>query len=181
MESETFPNEPAPVRRKPRARSRKTSPDLENPAPDPFVEEAEQDVQFEEIQELPINQAEPREFRVGIISDFAPLVIAVAFVLFLFSQGLGLRQSAGALSWQHQNLVRQLETLQTARENASKLILERQSVVDQSQRVSTSYNDLLVGLIKLAETDQDARSVVEKFHIKPAGTSETRTPKDGKK
>jgi hypothetical protein len=38
-----------------------------------------------------------------------------------------------------------------------------------------------VGLIKLAETDQDARSVVEKFHIKPAGASETPAPKDGKK
>ncbi|MEN9468536.1 MAG: hypothetical protein RL630_269 [Verrucomicrobiota bacterium] len=181
MESETFPNEPAPVRRKPRARSRKTSTDLEKAAPDPFVEEAEPAVQFEEIQELPSEQAEPRESRVGIISDFAPLVIAVAFVLFLFSQGLGLRQAEAALRWQNQNLARQLETLQTARANTSKLILERQSVVDQSQRVSTGYNELLVGLIKLAETDQDARSVVEKFNIKPAGASEPPAPKDGKK
>ena len=181
MESETFPNEPTPVRRKPRARSRKTSPDLENPAPDPFLEESAQAFQIEEIPELPIGQTESQESGTGASMNLAPVVIAVAFVLFLFAQGLGLRQAAAALSWQNQNLARQLEALQTARANASKLILERQSVVDQSQRVSTSYNELLVGLLKLAETDQDARSVVEKFNIKPAGASETRAPKDGKK
>ena len=181
MESETFPNEPDPVRRKPRARSRKTLPELENAAPDPFVEEATQAVQIEEIPELPSGQTESRDSRAGTSMNLAPVVIAVAFVLFLFSQGLGLRQAEAALRWQNQNLVRQLETLQTARANASKLILERQSVVDQSQRVSTGYNELLVGLIKLAETDQDARSVVEKFNIKPAGASEPPAPKDGKK
>ncbi len=181
MESETFPNEPAPVRRKPRARSRKTSPDLENPAPDPFLEETAQAVQIEEILDLPSDQAGSRKSEPSASMNLAPAVIAVAFVLFLFAQVIGLRQSAAALSWQNQNLALQLQTVQTARANASKLIVDRQSVVDQSQRVSTSYNDLLVGLIKLAETDQDARSVVEKFHIKPAGTSETRTPKDGKK
>lgn len=181
MESEIFSDEPAPVRRKPRARSRKTSPADENPAAEPVLEEIAEFNQSEEILELPGEQDESRKPGTLAHMDLAPLVMAAAFVLFLFAQVLSLRQAAAALTWQNQNLGLQVERLRSLRENASKLVLERQNVVDQSQRVSTSYNELLVGLIKLAETDKDARSVVEKFNIKSVGASEISSPNDGKK
>jgi uncharacterized protein YoxC len=161
-----FDQEPAPVRRKPRARSRKTAPPQETRPPEPVSEEVENFTQDLEILDLPEEVVAPREPGVFARLDIAPLVIAVAFVLFLFSQVLALRQNAAAMASRAQNLDRQAEILKGVRGNAAALLQQRQGLVNETQRLSTRYNELFMELLKLAETDKDARAVVEKFNIK---------------
>lgn len=162
MESDQDPVEPAPPRRKPRARAPKTPPLEEAPA---YVEFAQEDV----ILDLSSASGPPQALEVSPRLHFALPILAVAFVLFLLSQVMALRQNAASLAWQSLKLNLQAESLQGDRDNVARLVQQRQVLVDQSQRVTSSYNELLNDLIKLAETDRDARAVVEKFHIKSAG------------
>jgi hypothetical protein len=165
MESDQNPVEPAHPRRKPRARAPKTQRLEEAPA---YKEIAQQDV----ILDLSSASGVPQAPEVSPRLDFALPILAVAFVLFLVSQVVALRQNAASLAWQSLKLNLQAESLQGDRDNVAKLVQERQVLVDQSQRVTSSYNELLNDLIKLAETDKDARAVVEKFHIKSAGSAQ---------
>lgn len=176
MESEQDPVEPAPPRRKPRARTPKTPrPLAEPPAPEPFPEEFPQE---EDILDPSGASGASREPEVFSRLDLALPVFALAFVLFLLSQVVALRQNAGALAWQALNLKRQAESLQGVRDNVAGRVQQRQTLADESQRITANYNELLNDLIKLAETDKDARAVVEKFHIKSgASTPTARAPK----
>lgn len=103
--------------------------------------------------------------------DHSTLLLALALILFLVSQAANLDQSARSLQWQARTLDRQVETLDAAQQNLVIQVQQRQAVVEQSQRVTASYNELLNDLIRLAESDSDARAVVEKFQIKSAATS----------
>ena len=107
--------------------------------------------------------------------DFAMPVLAVAFVLFLFSQVLALRQTASALAWLLENLDRQAGALQSVRSDAAGLLKQRQGLVEETQRLSNSYNSLFTELMQLAQTDKDARSVVEKFNIKNSAPAKNPT------
>ena len=147
MESDLDTAEPIPVRRKTRIRTPKVVPP-------------------EKILDLPEEVVPAREPEVLARMDFAMPVLAVAFVLFLFSQVLALRQTNSALTWRVENLDRQAVALQSVRNNAADLLKQRQGLVEETQRVSDSYNALLMELLQLAQTDKDARSVVEKFNIK---------------
>jgi hypothetical protein len=117
----------------------------------------------------------------AFFTQSATLILAVALVVFLLSQIVALRQNADSLAWQSRNLGRQIETLTTSRDNSAALVKQRQAVVDQSQQVTTTYNNLLNELLKLAETDKDARSVVEKFDIKSSNAPQPAAAKAGKK
>lgn len=163
MESDQDPVEPEPPRRKPRARAPKTPPLVEAPAYEEFAQE-------EVILDLSSASSVSRKPEVLPRLDFALPILAVAFVLFLLSQVVALRQNAASLAWQSLNLNLQTESLQGVRDNAAMLVQQRQALVDQSQRVTSSYNELLNDLLKLAETDRDALAAVEKFHIKRAGS-----------
>jgi len=172
MESDLDPAEPTPARRKPRARAAKVPPPEEKFTPAPVPEEIEEFAQAEEIFELPEEPDPSRERGLFARLDLAMPVLGVAFVLFLFSQVLALRQNASALTWRSQSLDRQVEVLKGVRGNAAALFEQRQSLVADAQRLSTGYNALLTELLKLAETDRDARSVIEKFNIKSAATGQ---------
>ena len=172
MESETDPIEaPAPVRKR-----RPRKPKLEEPV---FSEPQEIESPFEpepEVMEFPeTNTAEWPSAARGI-KDHSTLLLALALILFLVSQAAELSQSAEGLRWQARNLDRQVETLAAAQKNLVAEVRQRQTLVDQSQRVTASYNELLNDLIRLAETDRDARAVVEKFQIKSAGGSAEASP-----
>lgn len=167
MEPETLADEPAPIPRKPRGRPPKTAP-----AANPFLNEAPEINPIQETPIPPTPQAEPQETRVDSRGNVAPLLIASAFVLFLFAQGLSLMQAKSALVWQKQTLERQSETIRAVRDSSSALLQERQQLVEQSQRISAGYNQFLVDLIELAKTDKDAQATVEKFQIKSAGSSQ---------
>ena len=167
MESDLDPAETAPVPRKRRTRAPKTPRQEEDPTPAPVSPEFPQEV---DILDLPSPDGTSDEPKVISRLDLALPVLAGAFVLFLVSQVLALRQNAESLAWQSLNLKRQTESLQGVRDNVAGLVQQRQTLVDQSQRVTSSYNELLNALIKLAETDKDARAVVEKFQIKSAAS-----------
>jgi uncharacterized protein YoxC len=156
MESDLDTGEPIPVRRKTRIRTPKVVPP-------------------EKILDLPEEVVPAREPEVLARMDFAMPVLAVAFVLFLFSQVLALRQTNSALTWRVENLDHQAVALQSVRNNAADLLKQRQGLVEETQRVSDSYNALLMELLQLAQTDKDARSVVEKFNIKNSAPANTPT------
>jgi hypothetical protein len=109
-------------------------------------------------------------------SQFALPVIALAFALFLVGKTMEIRQSNTALTWQGRNFQHQLEAFTATQDNLSALLLERESLVEESRKVSFGYNAFLNDLIHLAETDADARAVVEKFSIKSLSGGQEGTP-----
>jgi hypothetical protein len=180
MESEQDPIAPKPPRRRrpraPKAELEDFSAFEEN-APSNLSDEAA--FLNEEVVEISNEPSDSR--RKVFFASSSPLILAVAIALFLLSQIVALRQNADSLAWQSRNLGRQIETLTTARNYAMGLVKQRQSMVDQSQQVTTSYNNLLSDLLKLAETDKDARSVIEKFAIKISNAPQPAAAKPEKK
>jgi len=158
MEPEQENETPAPARRRGRP-PRKTQEPAAQPDP---LEQPETPATALPEEFPPRSQDAPRPI------DLPRIAVFLAFVAFLFSQLAGLRQGAESMEWQARNLDRQMENLRTARENVAGLVQQRQAVVDQAQRVTSSYNELFNDLLRLAETDKDARAVVEKFQIKSA-------------
>ena len=92
-------------------------------------------------------------------------LLALAFAIFLFSQISSLGQNGRSMRWQAENLDRQITSLAESEKNLGNLIKQRESLVQQSQQVQARYTEMLTDLIKLAETDSDANSVVEKYKI----------------
>jgi len=92
-------------------------------------------------------------------------LLAIAFAIFLFSQISSLGQNGRSMRWQAENLDRQIGSLAESEKNLGNLIKQRESLVQQSQQVQSRYTEMLTDLIKLAETDADANSVVEKYKI----------------
>ena len=92
-------------------------------------------------------------------------LLAIAFAIFLFSQISSLGQNGRSLRWQAENLDRQIGSLVESEKNLGNLIKQREALVQQSQQVQARYTEMLTDLIKLAETDPDARAVVEKYKI----------------
>lgn len=156
MEPDLDTAKPIPVRRKTRARPPKVVPN-------------------EEIIDFSEDSVPERTPEVYPRLDFAMPVLAVAFVLFLFSQVLALRQTGSALAWRLENLNRQAVALQSVRSDAAGLLKQRQGLVEETQRLSNSYNSLFTELMQLAQTDKDARSVVEKFNIKNSAPAKNPT------
>ena len=92
-------------------------------------------------------------------------LLALAFAIFLFAQISSLGQNGRSMTWQTENLNRQIGSLLESEKNLGNLIKQRESLVEQSQQVQARYTEMLTDLIKLAETDPDARAVVEKYKI----------------
>lgn len=92
-------------------------------------------------------------------------LLAIAFAIFLFSQISSLGQNGRSMRWQAENLDRQIGSLVESEKNLGNLIKQRETLVEQSQQVQARYTEMLTDLINLAETDADARAVVEKYKI----------------
>lgn len=168
MESESDSIEaPEPVRKRRPRKPKPVEPVATEPPEIPSLREPDpDDLEFPETPAVEWPAEASRS-----IKDYSVLLLALAFLLFLVSQAAELAQSAEALRWQTTNLDRQVEGLAANKSNLVTLVQQRQTLVDQSQRVTSSYNELLNDLIRLAETDSDARAVVEKFQIKSSGVS----------
>lgn len=167
--------EPTPVRRPPRARAPKISPPEENFPPAPLPDGIQDFAESEQILDFSEEAIPPRRLGFAAPLDLAMPILAVAFVLFLFSQVLALRQTTSAMTWRIENLDRQAVALKGVRNDAADLFKKRQGLVEETQRVSISYNAFLTELIQLAQTDKDARSVVEKFNIKSSPPAQPAT------
>lgn len=92
-------------------------------------------------------------------------LLALAFAIFLFAQISSLGQNGRSMRWQTENLDRQIGSLVESEKNLGNLVKQREALVEQSQQVQARYTEMLTDLIKLSETDADARAVVEKYKI----------------
>jgi hypothetical protein len=110
---------------------------------------------------------------------YLPLaLLALAFAIFLFAQISSLGQNGRSMRWQTENLDRQIGSLVESEKNLGNLVKQRESLVEQSQQVQARYTEMLTDLIKLAEADADARSVVDKYKIQRQQNQQA-TPADG--
>jgi hypothetical protein len=96
---------------------------------------------------------------------FPLALLALAFAIFLFAQISSLGQNGRSMRWQTENLDRQIGSLVESEKNLGNLVKQREALVEQSQQVQARYTEMLTDLIKLSETDADARAVVEKYKI----------------
>jgi len=92
-------------------------------------------------------------------------LLAFAFALFVFAQISSLGQNGRSMRWQTENLDRQIGSLVESEKNLGNLVKQRETLVEQSQQVQARYTEMLTDLINLADTDADARAVVEKYKI----------------
>lgn len=92
-------------------------------------------------------------------------LLALAVCIFLFAQISNIGQASRSITWQTGNLDRQLASLAEQEKRFNELILQRETLVEQSQQVQTRYTDMLNDLLTLADADSDAQAVVEKYRI----------------
>jgi hypothetical protein len=92
-------------------------------------------------------------------------LLAFDFALFVFAQISSLGQNGRSMRWQTENLDRQIGSLVESEKNLGNLVKQRETLVEQSQQVQARYTEMLTDLINLADTDADARAVVEKYKI----------------
>ena len=92
-------------------------------------------------------------------------LLAFAFAIFVFAQISSLGQNGRSMRWQTENLDRQIGSLVESEKNLGNLVKQRETLVEQSQQVQARYTEMLTDLINLADTDADARAVVEKYKI----------------
>jgi hypothetical protein len=92
-------------------------------------------------------------------------ILALAVCVFLFTQISNLGQASRSITWQSGNLDRQLTSLAEQESRFNELIKQRETLVQQSQQVQTRYTDMLNDLLTIADSDEDARAVVDKYRI----------------
>jgi hypothetical protein len=92
-------------------------------------------------------------------------LLALAFSVFLFAQISANGQASRSMKWRYDTMDRQLTSTIEAEKRFAELIKQREASVQQAQQVQTRYTEMLNDLLKLAETDNDAKAVVEKYRI----------------
>ena len=117
------------------------------------------------MNEFENDPSENTESSTGSSAQIGLALLSAAFCIFLFSQISNLGQNASSMRWQSENLNRQIESLTGAEKNAQELIKQREATVQQTQQMQERYTSLLTDIIQLAETDPDAKNVVEKYKI----------------
>ena len=97
--------------------------------------------------------------------QFLVSILAIAFSVFLFAQISTSGQSSRSMKWRYDTMDRQLTSTIDGEKRFAELIKQREASVQQAQQVQTRYTEMLNDLLKLAENDNDAKSVVEKYRI----------------
>jgi len=103
-------------------------------------------------------------------------LLALAFSIFLFAQISANGQASRSMNWRHNTMDRQLVSIVDSEKRFEELIKQRETLVQQAQQVQTSYTEMLNDLLKLAETDKDAKAVVEKYRIQRQDTAAPAAP-----
>lgn len=109
----------------------------------------------------------PEESSSSLIGNTHLLValLALAFSVFLFAQISSNGQASRTIKWRSENLDRQLVASEDTEKRFAELLKQRETLVQQAQQVQGNFTNILNDLLKLAETDKDARAVVEKYRI----------------
>jgi hypothetical protein len=92
-------------------------------------------------------------------------ILALAFSVFLFAQISANGQSSRSMKWRYDTMDRQLTSTIDSENRFAELIKQREASVQQAQQVQARYTEMLNDLLKLAQTDDDAKAVVEKYRI----------------
>ena len=69
------------------------------------------------------------------------------------------------MKWRYDTMDRQLTSTIEGEKRFAELIKQREASVQQAQQVQNRYTEMLNDLLKLADTDNDAKAVVEKYRI----------------
>lgn len=104
--------------------------------------------------------------------QFLIAVLALAFSIFLFAQISANGQSSRSMKWRYDTMDRQLTSTIDAEKRFAELIKQREANVQQAQQIQARYTEMLNDLLKLAETDNDAKAVVEKYRIQRQDTAQ---------
>ena len=112
-------------------------------------------------------------------SDKSPLaffLLGLTAVVFFASQIAMAGRNRETMRWQLENLEKQITSLRDAKTQFADLISKREDQVKQSSQIQLQYTNLLNEILDLAQTDEDAKKVVQKFGIQrqnpPSGSSE---------
>ena len=117
------------------------------------------------MNEFENDPSENSDSSTGSSAQIGLALLSAAFCIFIFSQISNLGQNASSMKWQSENLNRQIQSLTGAEKNAQELIKQREATVQQTQQMQERYTSLLTDILQLADTDPDAKSVVEKYKI----------------
>jgi hypothetical protein len=104
-------------------------------------------------------------------------LLSLAIAVFLISQITAAGQQSKLVNWQMKNGEKQLENAKKNEGQLTKLIEQQDVVVKQADAVQSQFQKLLDEVLKLSETDKDAKAIVEKWKIqrsdnKPAAAAE---------
>ena len=103
-------------------------------------------------------------------------LLALAFSIFLFAQISSNGQASRTMNWRNETLDRQLASAVETEKRFVELIKQREALVQQAQQVQTRYTEMLNDLLKLADTDKDAKAFVEKYRIPRQETTPPANP-----
>ena len=103
-------------------------------------------------------------------------LLALAFSIFLFAQISSNGQASRTMNWRNETLDRQLASAVETEKRFVELIKQREALVQQAQQVQTRYTEMLNDLLKLSDTDKDAKAVVEKYRIQRQETTPPANP-----
>ena len=117
------------------------------------------------MNEFENDPSENSDSSTGSSAQIGLALLSAAFCIFIFSQISNLGQNASSMRWQSENLNRQIQSLNGAEKNAQELVKQREATVQQTQQMQERYTSLLTDILQLADTDPDAKSVVEKYKI----------------
>lgn len=92
-------------------------------------------------------------------------LLALAIAIFLAAQITSVNRSGKTMRWQLSNLDQQNTNLQEAQKKVAKLIEEREVLAKQSAQVQQQYTALFNEVLDLANEDEDAKAVVQKWGI----------------
>lgn len=101
------------------------------------------------------------------ISLHLPLMLlSLAASVFFVAQIGSSNKNSETMRWQIGNLDAQIENLTQSKQQLDQLIQQRNEQVKQAQQVQQEYNNFLSEVMDLAETNTDARKVIEKWNMR---------------
>lgn len=93
-------------------------------------------------------------------------LVALALCLFFAAQIASIAQTAKIIDWQISSNTNQSQALDETEKQLRELSAQREALVKQSEQVKSQYVSLLNDVLELAKTDDDAKTIVEKWNIR---------------
>jgi len=108
---------------------------------------------------------------------FATGLVALAICIFFAAQIGSIAQGAKIINWQISSNTTQSQALDDTEKQLRELSVQREALVKQSEQVKSQYVALLNDVLELAKTDDDTKTIVEKWNIRQQQPAEDTAPK----